>query len=142
MPRHRRELRLSHAAGDVYSIVSDVGSYPEFLPWLDGVEVLGRKKEFVEAALQVARAGAHVEYITRFRLHPQTRIDMQLVDGPMRRLYGVWTFRDTAGGRSVLAFDVDYEFSNPVLGMLFNHTFTRTIDDLADHVASRADELY
>ncbi len=142
MAELRRQLQLPHNAANLYSIVADVGAYAEFLPWLDGVEVLARSDDFIEAALQVARAGAHTEYVTHYRLQPDDRIAMQLVEGPMHRLDGVWSFRPTGRDTSLLALNLDYEFSNPIFAMLFGHTFRQTIEDLLGHVAERADELH
>lgn len=138
----QRELQLPHSAANMYEIVADVGAYPDFLPWLEGVEVLQRSDEHIEAALQVARAGAHTEYITRYGLEPADRIQMELVEGPMHRLTGVWRFRPAGDGTSLLALDLDYEFSNPLFAMLFGHAFRATIEDMLSHVAERADELH
>lgn len=140
MAEFRRQLQLQHPPSFLYDIVADVGRYAEFLPWLDGVEILSRSENQVDAALKVARAGGHAEYITRYHLEPHKRISTQLVDGPLHRLDGTWTFLDGAGG-SLLGLHVDYEFSNPLFGMLFGQTFRTTIDDLLKHVAARARHL-
>ena len=137
----QRELQLPHTAANIYTIVADVGAYPEFLPWLEGVEILERSDEHIEAALQVARAGAHTEYITQYWLQPN-QIHMELIEGPMHRLNGVWSFRPTSDDTSLLGLELDYEFSNPLFAMLFGHAFRTTIEDLLSHVAGRADELH
>ncbi|MBT8144020.1 MAG: type II toxin-antitoxin system RatA family toxin [Gammaproteobacteria bacterium] len=137
----RRQLQSPHRPEQLYAIVADVDAYPEFLPWLDRVEILGRGDDHLHAALKIARGGAHSEYVTRYGLYPDERVTMELVDGPMHRLDGTWTFTPRGQG-SLLALHLNYEFSNPLYAMMFGLAFRAAIDDLIDHVADRAHELH
>lgn len=137
-----RRIEIAHPVAEVYAIVADVGNYGEFLPWLERVEILAQQPSRVDAVLHASRVALHPHYTTRFDLHPHERIDMSLVDGPMQRLDGQWHFEPLAAGSSRVTLELDYEFSNPVYGLLFGHTFRHTIEELLGHVARRADQVY
>lgn len=137
---HRR-IELAHPARDVYAIVARVGDYAEFLPWLERVEILDEGPQHIDAVLHAAKAALHPHYTTRFELEPPGRVQMRLVEGPMQRLDGAWSFEPLSDTSCLVRLDVAYEFSNPVYGLLFGHTFRHTIEELLDHVAARADEV-
>lgn len=142
MPDLRRSIELPHASADVYSIVADVESYPQFLPWLERVEIVARQATRVDAILHAARAGLHPHYRTWFDLQPTDAVRMQLIEGPMQRLDGQWRFAPAGDGGTLLSLDVDYEFANPLVGLLFGQTFRHAIEDLIGRVGDRAQQLH
>lgn len=135
-------MALPHPADAAYAIVADVGAYAQFLPWLERVEILSQSDARVDAILHTATHGLHSHYTTRFELQPTQVVRMAQLHGPMRRLEGVWRFATGDDGGSTVDLELDYEFANPMYGLLFGHSFRHAIDEMLGHVAARADQLH
>jgi ribosome-associated toxin RatA of RatAB toxin-antitoxin module len=135
-----RTALLPYPAAEVFAIVNDVVSYPQFLPWCSDAVIVEEKAGEVVAALSLRASGITETFTTRNLLKPFERIDMQLVSGPFRELSGGWTFTrlgDDAGCRVELALDFQLAGVRSLLGSVFS----RAADQMVDAFCGRADDL-
>src|SRR5262245_17237912 len=89
---------VGFSAAQMFALVNDVEQYPAFLPWCEKAECLVASPASVRARLTVAKGGLRYSFTTDNRLEPPHRLELNLVDGPFRRLQGVWSFSDTPLG--------------------------------------------
>lgn len=88
----RRSVIVPYTPRQMYAIVNDVRRYPDFVPWCTGTHVYAESETSIDASVEIARAGVTLGVRTRNAMRPGERIDMQLVDGPLREFAGSWTF--------------------------------------------------
>lgn len=146
MPRHSETCRLPYTAQQMYDLVADVGSYPQFLPWCAAARIRSRNDkgdhEVMEADLVISFKVFRERFGSRVVLWPEVmKIDTEYVDGPFRYMKSDWHFADAEGGCDV-SFHVDFEFKNAVLqgiiGVVFNEAMHRIVRAFED----RAKALY
>ena len=146
MPAHHETRVLPHTAQQMFDLVADVASYPQFLPWTAAARIRSRTDagdhEVVLADLVVSFKVFRESFGSRVLLWPEKmQIDTAYIDGPFKHLESRWRFRDVPGGCEV-AFDVDFEFRNRLLqgaaGMFFNEAMQRIVRAFE----RRAQELY
>ena len=89
-----RSALVPYSAAQMYALVNDIETYPEFVPWCSksAVKIISNTEK--EATLFFARNPIKTSFTTKNTLTPNQLIDMQLVDGPFSRLQGVWRFVD------------------------------------------------
>jgi len=138
---HRSAL-VQHSADEMFSLVDDIDSYPEFLPWCSGAEVHARQDAVVEATLQLQLGELSKQFRTRNTARGAHAIEMQLVDGPFRTLSGQWSFTQLGEAGSKVALDLEFEFSNPLVDLMFGAFFEETCNSLVDAFRRRADDVY
>ena len=126
----------------MFSLVDDIESYPDFLPWCGGAEVHFRENDVVEATLELRRGGISKHFRTRNTATDCQSIAMQLVDGPFRHLSGVWSFTQLGDSGSKVALDLEFEFSNRVIDALLGSYFEDTCNSLVDAFIQRADAIF
>ena len=135
MPQHREKRVLPYTAQQMYDLVADVGSYPEFLPWTAAARIRSREDkgdhEVMEADLVISFKVFRERFGSRVTLWPEKkRIDTEYIDGPFRYMRSSWQFRDLPEGCEV-EFEVDFEFRNAILrnliGLVFNEAMTRVV---------------
>lgn len=112
------ERRLPYAPGDLARLVSDVKTYPDFIPWVRKLDVLSETntegvREFVARA-EVGWRAFHERFTSRVRASA-ARVDVALVDGPFRRLENTWRFEEDGKGGSIVRFRVAFEFKSAIL---------------------------
>lgn len=143
MPSHSETRILPYTAQQMYDLVADVGSYPQFLPWTAAARVrsVTDRGEYQEmlADLVISFKVFREKFGSRVRLWPdEMKIDTEYLDGPFRHLQSQWRFRDVTGGCEV-SFSVDFEFKNRLLqgaaGMFFNEAMQRVVRSFEQRAA-------
>ncbi len=140
---HRHAL-TPHSAEQMYALVDDIESYPEFLQWCRSSTVVSRDSDVVTAKLELHKGSVHKEFTTRNRLMPGKMIEMKLVEGPFHHLEGFWRF-DTLGENEnacKVILDLEFEFKNKMLGVLVGPVFNQVANTLVDTFCKRASDLY
>ncbi len=146
MPKHSETKRLAYTAEQMYALVADVGSYPQFLPWCSAARVRSRQPqpegEIIEADLVISFKVFRERFGSRVTLFPAAlKIETEYLDGPFRYMRSHWAFRPDGVGCEV-DFFVDFEFKNALLqgiiGVVFNEAMLRIVRAFE----CRAAELY
>ena len=83
-----RSALVPYTVQEMYSLVSDVDTYPRFLPWCSGAQTLRRDGDEVEARIDFSLSGVSKSFTTRNRHEGNRAIHMQLVSGPFSTLEG------------------------------------------------------
>lgn len=138
---HKSAL-VPYSAEQMYKLVDDIPAYPEFLPWCSGSKEINRREDEVEASLDIAHSGVHKSFTTRNRLEINKTIEMQLVEGPFKHLNGVWRFEPLGDAGSKVVLDLEFDFSNKLLGMTFGRLFSKIASSLVDAFIQRAQKVY
>ena len=137
----RRTADVPYSDEQMYALVDDIRSYPEFLHWCRAAQVTRRDMHFVEATLDVGLAGFHKQLTTRNSLEPPQRIGIALVNGPFRKLEGEWLFEPLARGcRVTLA--IEFESKVSPFGMIFAAAFEEVARSQMRAFLARAEKLY
>jgi ribosome-associated toxin RatA of RatAB toxin-antitoxin module len=130
---------------EMYSLVTDVNHYPQFLPWCDHANVVSEDSQGMTAEVGISFAGVRQTFITQNRHTEPSRVDMQLVKGPFSKLDGQWNFH-TLGDGSQRACKVElllnYGFDNVTLGKLVGPVFDKIAASLVDAFVKRAQQVY
>ena len=138
----KRSALVLHPAMDMFRLVRDVPSYPEFLSWCVHAEVHEETAEQQLASMTVKVSGVTQQFTTRNRFEPGERLTLSLVEGPFRRLSGEWLFHPLGPDGSKVTLVLGFDFSNKVLSGAFRRGFTHIADRLVSDFCKRADDVY
>jgi ribosome-associated toxin RatA of RatAB toxin-antitoxin module len=142
MTKVQKSALVPYSASEMYALVADIESYGNFLPWCGGARVIAREDDTVTAAIDIAYSGVHKTFTTRNRGEPGVQMEMSLVDGPFRRLHGYWRFQALDDQACKVGLDLEFEFSNRMLGLVVGPVFSGIANGLVDSFRQRAVELY
>jgi ribosome-associated toxin RatA of RatAB toxin-antitoxin module len=137
-----RSAIVNHSAQQMFSLVSDVESYPRFLPWCDRASVAERAAGRTVATLRINFRGLKEEFTTENLYSEGERIDMKLVSGPFRRLEGGWRFTPLSEKACKVKLDLRYEFASRLLEKVVGAVFDEIANSLVDAFARQADARY
>ena len=136
----------AYTAQQMYDLVADVGSYPEFLPWCAAARIRSTKEEgaatVMLADLVISFRVFRERFGSRVTLWPEDmKIDTEYLDGPFRYMKSNWAFRDVEGGCEV-SFFVDFEFKNAMLQGIIGLVFNEAMQRIVRAFERRAAQLY
>ncbi|MBK4716442.1 MULTISPECIES: type II toxin-antitoxin system RatA family toxin [Tenebrionibacter/Tenebrionicola group] len=142
MPQISRTALVPYSAEQMYQLVNDVKSYPEFLPGCVGSRILESSQQQMTAAVDVAKAGISKTFTTRNTLTRNQSILMQLVDGPFKKLIGGWKFTPLSSDACRIEFHLDFEFTNMLIELAFGRVFKELASNMVQAFTTRAKEVY
>jgi ribosome-associated toxin RatA of RatAB toxin-antitoxin module len=148
---HKSAL-LNHSPQRMFDLVTDVGAYPQFLPWCDQASVLVDSELGMTAQVGISLAGLRQSFTTRnshtLAATPRdaSLVHMALVDGPFSHLEGEWTFTPLGEPNDqgqVLAckvnFTLTYAFASKTLALLVGPVFDKIASTMVEAFVTRAD---
>jgi ribosome-associated toxin RatA of RatAB toxin-antitoxin module len=137
-----RSVLIHHAADRMRALVEDIRSYPLFLPWCGGAEIVDRGAMSVVAALTIDFQGIRQRLVTENSWTTPDCIRMKLVSGPFKSLDGTWEFKALDAGSAKITLRISYEFSSRLLQAAVGPVFRHITSTLVDAFVRRADALY
>ncbi len=140
--RINRSALLPYPAAALYDMVNDVESYPQFLPWCSATRLIESSETALRAELTVAKAGFTQRFSTRNVMVPGERIELQLEEGPFRKLHGIWTFQPLTAEATKISLDMEFDYSGAIIRATLGPLFTHAANTMVDAFCQRAKQLY
>lgn len=142
MANVKKSALVPYSAAQMYALVNDLESYPQFLPWCRSSRLLSQKPDEVCAEMVVARAGIQQTFSTCNRLTKDRRIELRLNKGPFKRLQGNWDFIPLREDASKVELQMEFEFAGRLISTAFGPVFHHVAQTLVEAFCKRADALY
>ncbi len=147
MPKYQTTRHVWHGPKEMFDLVADVETYPQFLPLCEALTVRSSKQRdgqtILVADMTVGYKAIRETFTSQVHLKPdESAIDVKYLDGPFRYLTNVWRFEPAGNGGSVVHFFIDYEFKSRILGAVMGSMFDRAFRMFADAFEKRADAIY
>ena len=133
---------VPYSAQQMFELVSQIETYPDFLPWCSSAQIIESAPERVVATLGLAFKGVRQSFTTENRHEGQTAIAMSLVDGPFRQLAGRWEFIVLRENACKVSLKLEYEFSSRLLEQVVGPVFGTISNSMVDSFIARAEQLY
>ena len=137
-----RQALVQHSSEQMFKLVDDIESYPNYLSSCNGATILRREQNMVEAELCLSKSGIEQRFSTRNINSPFERIEMQLLNGPFKSLHGQWTFTEIADAGCRVSFHLEFEMQRSLLSKMIASVVVEASNKLVDVICQRADQLY
>lgn len=140
MSRVERSALVARPSSLLFDLVNDVEDYPRRFTWCDSASVLARDESQILARLQLKMGALSLGFTTRNRLQRPESIELNLVDGPFRKLSGQWRFTALSDNACKVSLTLDFELAGRVVGSALAAGFHGLADRLVDDFCRAARE--
>ncbi|MBR72484.1 MAG: ubiquinone-binding protein [Rhodospirillaceae bacterium] len=142
MPSYKESTIMGYNQTQIFNLVADIESYPEFLPWCLGSRVTKHSDTIIEATLIVGFQLVREKFGSRVHLdRPNYTIKTEHTHGPFNYLINSWQFKEHQNGCEV-DFFLDFEFRSPILKKLMTTIFADAVKKMNVSFKERAESLY
>lgn len=153
METFRTQRRVPFTPRQMFDLVADVESYPEFLPLCEGMRVRSRQQlladagggepsEVLVADMTMGYRAIRETISSRVTLEPQIpRVGVRYLSGPFSRMTNEWRFEPVPEG-CIVQFYIAYEVRNPLLRYLVSQLFDKAFKRFASAFEARAHQVY
>ncbi|MEH6347250.1 MAG: type II toxin-antitoxin system RatA family toxin [Bermanella sp.] len=142
MTHIERSALVMHSAQRMFDLVNDVKRYPEFLPWCIDAHIQSESDTKLVAGLTIKKGGIKQSFTTRNEKQSPDWMSMELVDGPFKKLNGLFKFQPLSDEACKVIFELDFEVAGKILGLTLTPIFKQASNTMVDAFVKRADELY
>jgi ribosome-associated toxin RatA of RatAB toxin-antitoxin module len=145
MKNIQKSVLIWYSPEEMFRLVTDVASYPAFLPWCNRAQVLEQDENGMLAEVGISMAGVKQIFTTRNIHIPGREVHMKLVKGPFSKLDGMWRISPVGDGSQracKVELTLDYGFSSATLASLVGPIFDRIAASLVDAFVKRAEQVY
>jgi ribosome-associated toxin RatA of RatAB toxin-antitoxin module len=145
MHQVNRQAIVRHNAENMYTLVNDIETYPEFLNWCHDSHVIEKIDSKMIAGLTVSLAGIKQEFTTQNLMSREVngfKIMLSLVSGPFKRLSGYWLFTHLNDSASKIELHLEFDFKSGFLNNAFKKAFGHIAQQLVVNFVERANDVY
>jgi coenzyme Q-binding protein COQ10 len=139
---------VPYSADEMFELVTDVESYPRFVPLCRTLRVRRREEKagkiILVADMTVGYKAIRETFTSRVTCErSKLRILVEYVDGPFKHLENLWVFHDRDEGRACLVeFYIRYEFKSLFLGAVMGSMFDAAFRKFTLAFENRAAAVY
>ena len=148
MIKHSEMKYLRYSSDQMFDLVADIESYPDFIPWCTLITVTSRasdkqnKIDIVETDMKVSFKVFNESFSSRVSLDRMSNeIIVEYLSGPFKFLNNRWKFTSFETGCQV-DFYVEFEFKSRIMQRLIGVVFNEALKRIVLSFEKRADELY
>ncbi|MED5225724.1 MAG: type II toxin-antitoxin system RatA family toxin [Pseudomonadota bacterium] len=142
MTTHSEQKFVPFTPDQLFEMVSDVQSYPKFLPWCVGARIRSADDELIVADLMIGYKLLRERFTSRVTLDREKwKIETEFTDGPFKFLRNQWEFKSCPEGCQIV-FLVEFEFRSTVLQKLVSVLFNEVVLRMVSAFEKRAYFLY
>lgn len=138
----KRSALVMFSAQQMFDLVNDVASYPQYMANCVGAEILEQDGHSMVARLDLKKGLIKHSFTTCNTLFEPDRISMSLHQGPFSQLSGEWSFTALTDTACKVVLDLDFEFNSLSVGIASSGLFTSVANNLVDALSLRAKEVY
>jgi len=137
-----KSVLVAYSAQQMFDLVDRCEEYPRFLPWCGQGEVTFRDDRRTVATLHINYHGIKSHFTTENIKDAPGSMQIRLVDGPFRRLEGLWRFRILSDTACKIEFQMHYDFSSKLLEKVIGPVFNHIANTFVDAFVKRAEQVY
>lgn len=142
MAHVNKSALVPFSAEQMYKLVDNVNNYHKFLPWCGESQELEREDNVVVGSVTIAKGGVNKKFTTRNILQEFELIEIQLVDGPFKKLHGFWRFDALKEDACKVSLELEYEFSSKILSLVVGPVFNQVANSMVDSFVKQARVAY
>ena len=138
---HRNAI-LPYSVEQMYALVNDVASYPQYLDGCTDAIVHEASETQMLATLALAKRGIKLEFTTRNTLDAPKSITLQLDHGPFETFEGRWFFQYLADDACKVLLDLQFTLSSKISSAAANKLLDTIGNNMVDAMVKRAKHIY
>jgi coenzyme Q-binding protein COQ10 len=141
MTSHTARLRLRYATPQLFDLVADVESYPQFMPWVAAATISRRQDRTIWVEMTIGAGPLCKRFSTVGVLDRPSRIDVSSDDSLFERFKQTWTFEPAPEGGTIVMYHIDFKFRSRPLEFLMGNMLADQVDRTAAAFKRRARQL-
>jgi ribosome-associated toxin RatA of RatAB toxin-antitoxin module len=118
MPHLKDQKTLPYPVGKVFDTALDLEQYPRILPYIKSVRILSKSQDRMVGSLTLGLSFIAFTYRCDIRYKKNELIEVTSDEPLFRKFASRCTFEKADEGRTIIIYELDAQFVNPILEFL------------------------
>ena len=142
MAKIHRSALVEYTAQQMFDLVNDIESYPQFMQGCVSAKVLEQDDKQLVGQLRLKKAGISQEFTTRNTMDYPRSIAMELVEGNFSNFNARWEFEPLSDAACKVTLNMEFEFGGGLVDAALEKLFSSSANNLVDALVERAKLVY
>lgn len=142
MSFYQEKIKVPFSSMQMYNLICDVESYPEFIPWIEDAAVYQKINNNFNADLKIGFNHFKLSYSSAVTCVPYESITVQSTNGPLQNLENRWKFTDISDTECEIDFLISFQFKSFLFQGMMDNALHSAITKITDAFQKRAKQIY
>ena len=134
----KKSVIVSSTPEKMFNLVSDIAHYSKYLPWCTKSEIKDEYDNIVVGAIYLEYLKIKTHFVTKNINTPNSKIEMELVEGPFNFLNGLWSFTPLGENGCKIDFSLKYKFASGIIEKVIGPVFSYISKNIVDCFVKQA----
>lgn len=126
----------------MFDLVNDVASYPDFLPGCKSSKIISESDSVLTARVDLEKGPVSLYWISENTNIRPNQIKMRYIEGTFSSMEGEWSFSSKSQSGCEISFSIQYELSSNILSLAISPIINAMIITIVNCFRARAKEVY
>lgn len=147
MKFHKESRILPFSADQMFDLVADIESYPEFIPWCQNIRVTSSESDSeatrIKSEMMVAFKSLRESFVSEAVFaNDKSSIEIRYRERVFRFFHSKWEFYARDDGSTLVKFETRYEFKTKILELFAGTFFWHAAKKIVSAFEQRAHKIY
>ena len=142
MIKHTETKTFAYPKKQMYELVADVESYPEFLPGWNHVVIIERKENGLIVEQGIGYSQFNWKFLSNAILEPHTHLQITSNEEPFNHLLIDWNLVQKRKGHTDVTLTMEMKMRSVILQTVVNSVISQPITQLLGVFEERAKKVY
>ena len=130
MKKIHKEEDINVDVGTIFTLINDIRSYPNYLPWCTKTEVTEESDHSIIGKIFISKSLMNWNFSTRNIIKKNESISLELVDGPFESLNGRWSFSSLDEFNTKVSLEINYKFKSSIIELSIEPIFSSIMNSI------------
>ena len=142
MVKHSVKKRLNYSNKQMFDLISDVGQYPDFLPWCISTNIYNQSSNIFYSDMEIGFKLIKERFTSKVTVIESKKVYSEAISGPFKKMNNIWEIDYVSDKECEINLSIEFEFKSFLLQNIIGKLFENTSKNMIIAFEERADILY
>jgi len=142
MVKHSVKKRLNHSNTQMFDLISDVGKYPDFLPWCISTNIYNQSNDIFYSDMEIGFKLIKESFTSKVTVIESKKVYSEAISGPFKKMNNIWEINYVSDKECEINLFIEFEFKSFLLQNIIGELFEIASKKMITAFEERANYLY
>jgi len=142
MVKHSVKKRLNYSNKQMFDLISDVGQYPDFLPWCIATNIYNQSSNIFYSDMEIGFKLIKESFTSKVTMVESKKVYSEAISGPFKKMNNIWEIDYVSDKECEINLSIEFEFKSFLLQNIIGKLFENASKKMIIAFEERADILY
>lgn len=133
---------LNFSDKQMFDLISDVNSYPEFLPWCNSTNIYNKSNDVFYSDMEIGFKFINESFTSKVSVYTPNKVTSIAIKGPFKKMNNIWEINYISKNTCEVNLHIEFEFKSFLLQNIMGNLFENASKKMIIAFEERASNLY